>query len=129
MAGRDSANGNTQSRNARCAGVGCVIMGGAAGAFMAAAAMATGSAVTAAPAKADIDALLDPIIQPLMTSLSDAIAGFDPAAATDLTSWTDSLLASLNSLDIGARCRRPQSLRPPRRRRHPPRRRAPTTFR
>ena len=64
--------------------------------------MATGSAVTAAPAKADIDALLDPIIQPLMTSLSDAIAGFDPAAATDLTSWTDSLLASLNSLDIGA---------------------------
>ena len=35
-----------------------------------------------------------------MTSLSDAIAGFDPAAATDLTSWTDSLLASLNSIDL-----------------------------
>jgi hypothetical protein len=65
--------------------------------------MATGSAVTAAPAKADvIDSILDPIIQPLITSVSDAIAGFDPAAATDLTSWTDSLLASLNSLDIGA---------------------------
>ncbi|MGA8548493.1 MAG: PecA family PE domain-processing aspartic protease [Mycobacterium sp.] len=79
-----------------------VILGGAAAAFVAAAAMATGSAFTAAPAKADIDALLDPIIQPLMTSLSDAIAGFDPAAAVDLTSWTDSLLASLSSLDAAA---------------------------
>jgi hypothetical protein len=76
------------------------IVGGAVGAFAAAAAMATGSAVTAAPAKADIDALLDPIIQPLVTSLSDAIVGFDPSAAADLTSWTDSLLASLNSLDV-----------------------------
>jgi hypothetical protein len=62
--------------------------------------MATGSAVTAAPAKADIDALLDPIIQPLMTSLADSIAGFDPAAAADLTSWTDSLLSSMNSIDL-----------------------------
>ncbi|MGB6205662.1 PecA family PE domain-processing aspartic protease [Mycobacterium sp.] len=79
-----------------------VILGGAASAFVAAAAMATGSAVTAAPAKADIDAILDPIIQPLMTSLSDAIAGFDPAAAVDLTSWTDSFLASLSSLDAAA---------------------------
>jgi hypothetical protein len=79
------------------------IVGGAVGAFAAAAAMATGSAVTAAPAKADvIDSILDPIIQPIITSLSDALVGFDPAAAMDLTSWTDSLLASLNSLDIGA---------------------------
>jgi hypothetical protein len=79
------------------------IVGGAVGAFAAAAAMATGSAVTAAPAKADvIDSILDPIIQPIITSLSDAIVGFDPAAAADLTTWTDSLLASLNSLDIGA---------------------------
>src|ERR1700730_1791790 len=93
MASRNGANGKNRRRRR------VVILGGAAGAFMAAAAMATGAA---APAKADIDALLDPIIQPLMTSLSDAIAGFDPAAATDLTSWTDSLLASLNSLDIGA---------------------------
>ena len=96
MASRESAKGKNRRRRR------VAIMGGAAGAFMAAAAMATGSAVTAAPAKADIDALLDPIIQPLVTSLSDAIAGFDPAAATDLTSWTDSLLASLNSLDVGA---------------------------
>ncbi len=44
--------------------------------------------------------LLDPIIQPLLTSVTDAIAGFDPAAATDITSWTDSLLASLNSIDL-----------------------------
>ena len=93
MASRNGANGKNRRRRR------VVILGGAAGAFMAAAAMATGSA---APAKADIDALLDPIIQPLVTSLSDAIAGFDPAAATDLTSWTDSLLASLNSLDVGA---------------------------
>jgi PE-PGRS C-terminal aspartyl peptidase-like domain len=96
MASRESANGKNRRRRR------VVILGGAVGAFMAAAAMATGSAVTAAPARADIDALLDPIIQPLVTSLSDAIAGFDPAAATDLTSWTDSLLASLNSLDVGA---------------------------
>ena len=93
MASRNGANGKNRRRRR------VVILGGAAGAFMAAAAMATGSA---APAHADIDALLDPIIQPLVTSLSDAIAGFDPAAATDLTSWTDSLLASLNSLDVGA---------------------------
>jgi hypothetical protein len=69
-------------------------MGGAVGAFVAAAAMATGSA---APAHADFEDLLDPIIQPLLTSFTDSIAVFDPAAALDLTSWTDSLLASLNT--------------------------------
>jgi hypothetical protein len=98
MAGRDGTKGNTQSRNAKKRRHQVAIVGAGAGAFLAAAAMATGSA---APAHADIiDTLLDPIIQPLMTSLSDAIAGFDPAAATDLTSWTDSLLASLNSIDL-----------------------------
>jgi hypothetical protein len=96
MAGRDSTNGNRQSRNAKVRRYG-VVAGAAVGAFVAAAAMATGSA---APAKADLDDLLDPIIQPLVTSLSDAIAGFDPAAATDLTSWSDSLLSSLNSIDL-----------------------------
>jgi hypothetical protein len=100
MAGGDGIRGNNQSRNAKVRRRRVVIMGGAVGAFLAAAAMATGSAVTAAPAKADFDDLLDPIIQPLVTSLSDAIAGFDPAAATDLTSWTDSLLNSLNSIDL-----------------------------
>jgi len=94
MTGRDGTKGNNRRRMS--------IVGGAVGAFAAAAAMATGSAVTAAPAKADIDALLDPIIQPIITSLSDALVGFDPAAAADLTSWTDSLLASLNSLDVTA---------------------------
>ena len=59
--------------------------------------MATGSTVTAAPAHADFEDLLDPIIQPFLTSLTDSIAVFDPAAALDLTSWTDSLLASLNT--------------------------------
>jgi hypothetical protein len=97
MAGRDSAKGIKNSGNSKVRRRGLVVVGGAIGAFAAAAAMATGSA---APAKADIETLLDPIIQPLITSLSDAIVGFDPAAATDLTSWTDSLLASLNSIDL-----------------------------
>jgi hypothetical protein len=101
MAGRDGIRGNKQSR-AKVRRRRVVIMGGALGAFLAAATMATGSVVTAASAKADFEDLLDPIIQPLVTSLSDAIAGFDPAAATDLTSWSDSLLSSLNSLDVGA---------------------------
>jgi PE-PGRS C-terminal aspartyl peptidase-like domain len=96
MAGRHSTN--KQSRNAGMRRRGAVIVGGSVGAFAAAAAMATGSA---APAKADIiDTLLDPIIQPLITSMTDALAGFDPAAATDLTSYTDSLLSSLNSIDL-----------------------------
>jgi hypothetical protein len=92
MAGRHSAKYSSNAKAGRCGAV----VGGALGAFVAAAAMATGSAVTAAPAKADFDAFIDPIV----TSLSDAIAGFDPAAATDLTSWADSLLSSLNSVDL-----------------------------
>jgi hypothetical protein len=98
MAGRHSAKGIKNSGNSKVRRRGLVVVGAAVGAFAAAAAMATGSA---APAKADFDDLLDPIIQPLITSLSDAIAGFDPTAATDLTSWTDSLLSSLNSIDLG----------------------------
>jgi hypothetical protein len=69
-------------------------VGVSAGAFVAASAIATGSP---APAKADFEDLLDPLIQPFLTSLTDSIAVFDPAAALDLTSWTDSLLASLNT--------------------------------
>jgi hypothetical protein len=72
-------------------------VGGALGVFVAAAAMATGSA---APAKADFEDLLDPIIQPLLTSVTDSLSTVDPTLATDLTSWTDSLLASLNSVDF-----------------------------
>ena len=100
MAGRDGTNGNKRSRNAKVRRRRVVVMGGVAGAFLAAAAMATGSAVTAAPAKADFEDLLDPIIQPILTSLTDSLAGFDPAAAVDVTSWTDSLFASLNSIDL-----------------------------
>ena len=102
MTGHDGTKGNRQARNATVRRRRVVMMGGAIGAFLAAAAMATGSAVTAAPAKADFEDLLDPIIQPLLTSLTDSLAGFDPAAATDLTSWTDSLLSSLNSIDLSA---------------------------
>jgi len=94
MAGRD---GKKQARSANVGRRLLVAMGAGAGVFFAAAAMATGSAVTA---KADFEDLLDPIIQPIMTSLTDSLAAFDPAAALDLTSWTDSLLSSLNSIDL-----------------------------
>jgi hypothetical protein len=94
MAGRD---GKKQARSAKAGRRLLVGMGASAGVFFAAAAMATGSA---APAKADFEDLLDPIIQPILTSLTDSIGAFDPAAALDLTSWTDSFLASLNSIDL-----------------------------
>ncbi len=97
MAGRD---GNKQARKANAGRRLLVGVGAGAGVFLAAAAMATGSAVTAAPAHADFEDLIDPIIQPLLTSLTDSVAAFDPAAAVDLTSWTDSFLASLSSLDV-----------------------------
>jgi hypothetical protein len=92
--------GHDRKKQVRSANVGrrlLVGMGAGAGVFFAAAAMATGSA---APAKADFEDLLDPIIQPILTSLTDSIGAFDPAAAVDLTSWTDSFLASLNSIDL-----------------------------
>ncbi len=73
--------------------------------------MATGSAVTAAPANADFEDLIDPIIQPILTHVADALAGVDPTAGADLTSWTDSALAQLEFgrlsgravLDLGRR--------------------------
>jgi hypothetical protein len=95
--------GHDRKKQVRSANVGrrlLVGMGASAGVFLAAAAMATGSTVTAAPAQADFEDLLDPIIQPLLTSLTDSIGAFDPAAALDLTSWSDSFLASLNSIDL-----------------------------
>src|SRR5277367_2403114 len=94
MAGR---YGTKQARSANVGRRMLVGMGAGAGVFFAAAAMATGSA---APAKADFEDLLDPIIQPILTSLTDSIGAFDPAAALDLTSWSDSFLASLNSIDL-----------------------------
>src|ERR1700760_1182095 len=96
MVDRRGADGRKQSGSQPVRRCGAVF-GGAYSAFAAAAAMATSSA---APAKADFEDLLDPIIQPLLTSFTDAIGAFDPAAALDLTSWTDSLLASLNSIDL-----------------------------
>ena len=94
MAGRD---GKKQAGSAKAGRRLLVGMGAGAGVFLAAAAMATSSA---APAKADFDALLDPIIQPILNSLTDSLTAFDPAAALDLTSWSDSFLASLNSIDL-----------------------------
>ena len=89
MTRRHSGNHAGHSRRRVLSGIGVT-----AGAFVAAAAVATSSAT---PAKADFEALIDPIVQPILTSLTDSIAVFDPAAALDLTSWADSLLASLNS--------------------------------
>lgn len=96
MAGRESAN--VQSRKGTARRRVLFGVGASAGVFLAAAAMATGSAVTAAPAKADVDALIDPIIN----SISASLVTLDPAGAADITSWTDSLLASLNSIDVAA---------------------------
>ena len=48
-----------------------LVMGGAVGAFVAAAAMATGSA--SGTGEADFEDLLDPIIQPFLTSLTDPL--------------------------------------------------------
>jgi hypothetical protein len=92
----DDAEGTKNSSSLRVRRCG-VVAAGALGAFVAAAAVATGSA---APARADIDAILDPIIQPLLTSVTDSLAAFDPTAAADLTSWTDSALSSLNAIDL-----------------------------
>jgi hypothetical protein len=90
--GTESTKNSSNLRVRRCG-----LAMSALGALVAAAAMATGSA---APAKADIDAILDPIIQPILTSLTDSIATVDPSLAVDLTSWTDSALSSLNSIDL-----------------------------
>lgn len=99
MSGTNGANGSSrQSRNTAARWCG-VTVGGAVSAFVAAAAMATGSA---APAKADIVDLIDPIVQPALTSLTDSLATVDPTLAVDLSSWTDSLLSSLGSLDVSA---------------------------
>jgi hypothetical protein len=94
MARRDV---NKQARKANVGHRLLIGMGAGASAFVAAAAMATGSA---APAKADFEDLLDPIIQPLLTSFTDSLSAFDPAAAVDITSWTDSLLSSIGLLDV-----------------------------
>jgi hypothetical protein len=88
MAGR---NGNKKS----AAGFGLV--GAGASVFFAAAALATSSA---SPARADFEDLLDPIIQPMLTSLTDSVAAFDPSAAADVASWSDSVLSAINSIDV-----------------------------
>lgn len=86
MAGRKS------KKKQVTAGIGALGVG--AGLFLAAAAAATGSA---APARADFDDLIDPIITPLLTSFTDSVAVIDPAAALDVTSWADNLLSGMNA--------------------------------
>ena len=66
----DSAEGTKNSGGSKVRR--CGVAMSALGAFVAAAAMATGSA---APAKADIDAILDPIIQPILTSVTVSVSG------------------------------------------------------
>ena len=93
MAGRTNAKHSRDAQVRRCG----VVIGGAASVFVAAAAIATGSAT---PAHADFEELIDPIIQPLLTHVVDAVSTLDPAAALDLTSWSDNVLSSLSSLDL-----------------------------
>jgi hypothetical protein len=94
MVGRGRIVGKKHSRNTASRVIGA---GAGTSLFLAAAAaMATGSA---APAKADFDDLLDPILQPILTQVTDSVSAFDPALATDLTSWTDTFLGDLNSVD------------------------------
>ena len=96
MAVRDNTKSNQRARPR------VIILAGAAGACLAAAVVATGSLFTAAPARADFEDLLDPILQPLLTHVADAVSGIDPTLGADLTAWTDSALAHLGSLDSAA---------------------------
>jgi hypothetical protein len=99
MAGRDSDRGESVSKTFR-ARRRRVVVGATAGAFLAAAAMATG---TAPSAEADIlDSILDPILQPVVTSLTDVLSSIDPAAVTDLTSLIDMSGLSLSTVDPAA---------------------------
>jgi hypothetical protein len=93
MARRDST-----SNPSRTAGVPNIVAGSV-GVCLAAAALATGLIIGAAPANADFEDLLDPILQPLITHAADSLSSIDPALATDLTNWTDNVLIHLDSLD------------------------------
>jgi hypothetical protein len=66
---------------------------------VAVAAMATGLFVGTAPANADFEDLLDPVLQPLLTHVVDSLSGMDGALAVDVTTWADHALAHLSSLD------------------------------
>lgn len=95
MAGRNRGEGKNLSGTAR-ARRRRVGLSAAAGAFVAGAAMATGSVTGAAPAEADIlTDMLDPILQPLLTGMTDALGAVDPTAGADLTSFLDSVDPSL----------------------------------
>jgi hypothetical protein len=85
-----------RNRNKKSA-AGFGLVGAGASVFFAAAALATSSA---SPARADFEDLLDPIIQPMLTSLTDSVAAFDPSAAADVASWSDSVLSAINSIDV-----------------------------
>ena len=66
---------------------------------VAAAAMATSLFLGTAPANADFEDLLDPVLQPLLTHVVDSLSGMDGAFAVDVTTWADHALAHLSSLD------------------------------
>ena len=102
MTDRDGINSDTPLQDARARRPRLAILAGAAGACLAAAAIATGSVVTAAPASADFDDLVDPIIQPLLTHVADSFSGIDTAFGADVTAWADHALAHLGSLDSAA---------------------------
>ncbi|GFG72912.1 hypothetical protein MBOT_02770 [Mycobacterium botniense] len=93
------------SRNAR-ARWRRVVAGATVGAFLA---VTTAWSWVAAPsAKADLlDVILDPIVQPIVSAMTDMVGAADPSAATDLTTFFDAAGSSagglsLNSLDPAA---------------------------
>ncbi len=67
---------------------------------VAAAAMATSLFLGTAPANADFEDLLDPVLQPLLTHVVDSLSGMDGAFAVDVTTWADHVLDHLGSLDV-----------------------------
>ena len=99
MTGHDGTKGTGRQATPRCAGVGrhhgwghwCVCCRGSDGDRLGGH-RGSGQGRLRGPARPDHPAAAD--------VAERRLTGFDPAAATDLTSWTDSLLASLNSIDV-----------------------------
>jgi len=96
MAGRHRSKRNRQTRSAK-ARRRVVGLGGGAGAMLA---FGLGPLAAMPAAHADeFDIVVDPIINAISGSLADAVAAFDPAAATDL--GTGALDAATSTSDLG----------------------------
>src|ERR1700691_1275212 len=103
MAGRNSSKRNQRSRNAKARRRRQVLGAGTtAGAFLA---FGMTPLATAPPAHADVDAILDPVINSILSSVTslDGLLGIDPSAGFDLAlPATDVAAADLGSLALPA---------------------------